>query len=415
MPADSAPREVRFRLNDHEYRLPAAPVVAICIDGCANEYLDQAFLHGVMPRTVAMLRQGGYRGLVRGALPSFTNVNNASVICGAPPCITGISGNFFLDPDSGQEVMMNAASYLRSETILAKASAGGRQVAMVTAKDKLRTLLARGLDGICFSAEKADQATLENNKIDQVEELVGAPTPSVYSGELSLFALRAGATLLEQGRADFLYLTLSDYVQHKHAPHETEALDFYAGIDAVVGRCLDAGAVLGITADHGMNGKTNEERPNIIFLEEKLSQQFGPGNRVICTITDPYVVHHGALGGFVTIHLADPSQAEEIGKWCLQLPGIAEVHGRQQAAWKLELPEDRIGDLVVLATRDFVIGRTSEDHDLSLLGNVLRSHGSRYEEMVPLLTSTPLNPGHLAYAQGDPRSFDLFRFLCPAD
>ena len=109
----------------------------------------------------------------------------------------------------------------------------------------------------------------------------------------------------------------------------------------------------------------------------------------------------------------DLARVPEMATFCSELDGVTEVYDRATAARKLELPAERIGDLVVLAGRGVVLGRTEEHHDLSLLGGVLRSHGSRYEEMVPLLTSCPLSAEHRDEALTDPRSFDLYRFLLP--
>ena len=405
------PATETFTANGRTYRPPARPIAVICLDGSADEYLSTALTRGRMPRLHQMLAAGGYRGFVRGALPSFTNVNNASIVTGVPPAVHGISGNFFLDPDTGEEVMMNAGGYLRAETILAAAARAGRKVAMVTAKEKLRDLLAHGLRGIAFSAEKANQARHETHGIDGVEALVGAGTPPIYSADASLFVLHAGAALVEAQRADFLYLSLTDYVQHKHAPEAPEALDFYAGIDEALGRLLDLGAVVGATADHGMNAKQQADgSPNVIYLETLLRETEGADVRVILPITDPYVVHHGARGSFAVVHLPEPARAAEVGRSLLLLDGITEVYERDVAARKLELPPDRIGDLVVLAGRDVVLGRTPAHHDLSAVRGGLRSHGGRYEEMVPLLLSAPLAPAYARKAAADPRNFDVFDF-----
>jgi phosphonoacetate hydrolase len=408
------PENSQFLVNEKRYTLPPVPIAVICIDGCADEYLDVAIVNDRMPRLTALARNG-HRFKARGALPSFTNVNNSCIATGCPPNVTGISGNYFLDPDTGEEVMMNSAKYLRCETIFAAAASAGRKVAIVTAKEKLRDILSSGLDGIAFSSEKAREAKLDTHGIEAVEELVGEPTPEIYSGDASVYVLKAGAALIEQKRADFAYLTLTDFMQHKYAPEDEEALDFYAKLDEQIGRLVDAGAIVGITADHGMNAKnTLSGEPNVVYLETRLTEQFGPGNRVICPITDPYVVHHGALGSLVMVHLNTDtsSRADEIGKWILSLDGIAEVHDRATAAKKLQLPEDRIGDLVVLSTRDAAIGRTPSDHDLSHLKGGLRSHGGRYEEMVPMLISHPLTPSYQRLAQADPRNFDIFDFVC---
>jgi phosphonoacetate hydrolase len=386
-----------FTANGITYNPPAAPIVVICLDGSADEYLDTSLAFDRMPHLKQMI-QTGYRGMVRGALPSFTNVNNSSIVTGVSPAIHGISGNFFYDAELDQEVMMNAASYLRAETLLAAAASAGRKVAVVTAKEKLRDILSHQLNGIAFSAEKP-------------MEIPGLPAPaSIYSADASLFVLKAGNALLRNGQ-DFLYLSLTDFMQHTYAPEAPESLDFYAAIDHELGELLAAGAIVGATADHGMNAKQLPDgSPNVIYVESLLDAQFGKGSRVICPITDPYVKHHGALGSYVVVHLPDISRTAEIGRWLLAQPGITEVYDRETAVRLLEQPADRTGDLVVLSARNVVLGRTPAHHDLSALDSGLRSHGGRYEEMVPLLISHPLNAHYRQKAAGDARNFDVFDF-----
>lgn len=399
-----------FSANGITYRPPAKPVVVICLDGSADEYLDTTLAFGRMPALARMAREG-YRGMVRGALPSFTNVNNASIVTGVSPAVHGISGNFFYDTVKDEEVMMNSAAYLRAETLLAAAAKAGRKVAVVTAKEKLRDILSWQLDGIAFSAEKAAQATRETHGIDGVEALTGYPAPPIYSADASLFVLRAGVALIKNGLADFLYLSLTDFMQHSFAPETPESLEFYAAIDRELGRLLELGAVIGATADHGMNAKQHPDgSPNVIYVETLLTEKYGSGFRVICPITDPYVKHHGALGSYVVVHLPDNGKAAEISEWLLQQPGITEVHNKATAARLLEQPEDRTGDLVVMSARNVVLGRTPAHHDLSALDSGLRSHGGRYEEMVPLVISHPLNNAYRIKAAGDPRNFDVFDF-----
>ncbi|HAV63857.1 MAG TPA: phosphonoacetate hydrolase, partial [Verrucomicrobiales bacterium] len=315
------------------------------------------------------------------------------------------------------EVMMNSADFLRCPTIFPAAQKSGRRVAVVTAKEKLRDIFARGLvevGGIAFSSEKAREAVEATHGIADVEVLVG-PTPEIYSGEASLYVLRAGVALLETGRADLLYLSTTDFMQHAYAPAEPEALDFYAAIDVELGRLEAAGAVVALTADHGMNAKQKADgSPNVIYLETELVKRFGPGFRVILPITDPYVVHHGALGSFAQVHLptgaATRVTPHEVQAWLQSVPRLTEVLLRDTAAALMQLPPDRMGDLVVAAGRDAVIGRTPEHHDLSKLHGGLRSHGGRYEEMVPLVFSRPLKDAHARRAEGDPRNFDIFDF-----
>lgn len=411
-----APSRTPFTVNGRTYSPPARPVAVICLDGSADEYLDAALARGRMPN-LHRISVAGWRGMARGAMPTFTNVNNSSIVTGVPPSVHGIGGNFFYDTSAGQEVMMNSATFLRADTIFPAAQRAGRKVTVVTAKEKLRDIFSKGLiqeGGAAFSSEKAAQARLDTHGIDEVEALVG-PTPPIYSGEASLYVLRAGVRLLTAGRADLLYLSTTDFMQHKYAPEAPESLEFYAAIDAEIGALLANHAIVGITADHGMNAKQNADgSPNVIYLETELTERFGAGFRVILPITDPYVVHHGALGSFAQVHLppdADAARAlSNVVNWLLGREGVTEVHPRETAARLMELPPDRMGDLVVCSGRNVVLGRTPAYHDLKALEGGLRSHGGRYEEMVPFVLSEPLTPAHRARAQGDPRNFDIFDF-----
>ena len=403
-----------FAVNGRNYSPPARPVVVICLDGSSDEYLDAAMTRGLMPQ-LQRLGLAGWRGLARAAMPTFTNVNNSSIVTGVPPSGHGIGGNFFYDTSSGQEVMMNDSRFLRAGTLFPHAQRAGRRVAVVTAKEKLRDIFSSGLiaeGGIAFSSEKAAAAVKATHGIDEVEKLVG-PTPAIYSGDASLYVLKAGAALLKAGRADFLYLSTTDFIQHKFAPSDAEALAFYAGIDAEIGRLIALGAVVGVTADHGMNAKQRADgSPNVIFLESELTAQFGAGIRVILPITDPYVAHHGALGSFAQVHLPATMDVLAVQRWLLLRNGITEAYDRATAARLMELPPDRMGDLVVASGRDTVVGRTPEWHDLKAVAKGLRSHGGRYEEMVPFLLSEPLGPTYAVRADGDLRNFDIFEFTC---
>jgi phosphonoacetate hydrolase len=392
----------------------------ICLDGSADEYLDAALARGRMPN-LQRLSVKGYRGFARAAMPTFTNVNNSSIITGVSPARHGIGGNFFLNPETGVEVMMNSGEFLRADTIASAAQAAGRRVAVVTAKDKLRDILGKGLSygqngnstGIAFSAEKVDDARPESHGIDGRSLLAAHPRPAIYSGAASLFVLEAGVELVRNYRADFLYLSTTDFIQHKYTPEDPEALDFYAGIDANVGALVSAGVVVGITADHGMNAKQQEDgSPNVVYLETLLAQKYGEGFRVVLPITDPYVLHHGALGSFAVIHLPPAINVSELTAWLLTLPGVTEVYDRAAAAQRLELPADRLGDVVVVSGRSVVLGLSPAKHDLKAVAQGLRSHGGRYEEMVPFLLSEPLNSVYVRRAAGDPRNFDIFDFVC---
>ena len=377
-------------VNGRSYRRPSGPVVVVCVDGCENDYLTEAARAGVAPFIRRMLEGGRIADCV---VPSFTNPNNLSIVTGAPPSVHGICGNYFYDREAGAEVMMNDPKYLRAGTILAAFADAGAKVAVVTAKDKLRKLLGHQLNGICFSSEKADA---------EMVRLVGMPVPSVYSAELSEFVFAAGVKLMERDRPDIMYLSTTDYVQHKAAPGTPAANAFCAMMDRYLAKLDAAGATVALTADHGMNAKHRADgSPNVIYLQDILDGWLGAGDaRVILPITDPYVVHHGALGSFATVYVnADVKQGIQA------LEGIELVLTREEAAKRFELPPDRIGDLVVVSAKHVVIGTSKAKHDLSGLEEPLRSHGGISEQKVPLLVNRKLDG---VPADRRLRNFDVF-------
>jgi phosphonoacetate hydrolase len=383
-------------VNGRSYAAPRSPLVVLCIDGCEPDYLTRAMEADAMPYLRAALARGTW-AIADCVIPSFTNPNNLSIVTGAPPSVHGICGNYFYDPHAGVEVMMNDPKYLRAETILARFAAQGATVAVVTAKDKLRRLLGHELKGVCFSAETAEADVLE---------LVGLPRPSVYSAALSEFVFAAGVELLATSRPDIMYLSTTDYVQHKHAPGTAAANDFYRMLDGYLGRLDAAGAVLALTADHGMNAKTDAAgRPNVIYLQDLLDGWLGAGRaRVILPITDPYVVHHGALGSFATVYLPGGTRVDDIVARLAALPGMQLAVDGAEGCRRFELPADRMGDIIVISARDTVLGTAAARHDLSGLDAPLRSHGGLSEQRVPIVLNRPtrLDPG------APLRNFDVF-------
>src|SRR3954467_1074102 len=348
--------------NGREYRFPKEPTVVVCIDGSEPGYIEKAIEKGLAPNLDRLMRTGANL-LAQSVIPSFTNPNNISIITGRPPAVHGIAGNYFYDPATGEEVMMNDARFMRADTIMKAFHDAGAKVAVVTAKDKLRTLLGYGLDmssgrAVAFSSEKADKATKAENGIDDVLAFVGMSLPDVYSAELSEFVFAAGVKLLTSFRPDVMYLSTTDYVQHKAAPGSEIANSFYAMLDRYVGALDAAGCVLVLTADHGMNDKhlANGE-PDVIYLQELFDDWLGAGAaRVILPITDPYVVHHGALGSFATIYLPAGGKVGEMLAEPPGLEGIDDALPRAEACERFELPPDRIGDLVVVSSRYKVLG-----------------------------------------------------------
>jgi phosphonoacetate hydrolase len=386
-------RAPEVTVNGRSYRFPQTPTVVVCIDGSEPGYIERAVEAGLAPN-FARLMKDGTNLLASSQIPSFTNPNNISIITGAPPAVHGIAGNYFFDPSTGTEVMMNDAKFMRAPTIMKAFHDAGAKVAVVTAKDKLRTLLGNGLDmasgrAIAFSSEKADKANLKEHGIENALVRVGMKLPDVYSADLSEFVMAAGVSILKKERPDVMYLSTTDYVQHKAAPGSNIANSFYAMMDRYVGQLDAEGCVLVLTADHGMNDKhlPNGE-PDVIYLQDLFDQWVGKGlGRVILPITDPYVVHHGALGSFATIYLPAGTDRDALIRKLSAIEGIQTAIGREEACERYALPPDRIGDIVAVSTIHKVLGTSRDRHDLSGLTEPLRSHGGVTEETVPMIAN----------------------------
>ena len=406
-------------INERQYNLPDKPVVVVCIDGsepgydgCDNGgYIERAIAADKMPFTKKLLESGTVT-TAKSQIPSFTNPNNLSIITGAPPAVHGICGNYFYDRDADEEVMMNHTRFLRAPTIMQGLYDAGAKVAVVTAKDKLRTLLGNGLkfdDGraVCFSAECADQANLKENGVENLLTLIDKPLPEVYSGDLSEFVFAAGVKLMDEFRPDVMYLSTTDYIQHKFAPGSDGANEFYAMMDSYWQQLDERGVILALTADHGMKAKHDEQgNSNAIYLSDLLDDWVGEGqSRVILPITDPYVLHHGALGGFATVYVNDESKISDVIEKLTNTPGIDYVKDSDTACKELGLPRDRVGDMIVTCQGHTTLGTTPSRHDLSNMKEPLRSHGGFTEQTVPFMINQKLEED---LSVRNLRNFDIF-------
>ena len=403
----------KISVNGRDYNWPTRPCVVVCIDGSEPDYIEQAIAAGVMPWMKKVTEGQGADLRADSVVPSFTNPNNISIVTGVAPRVHGICGNFYYDRENDREVMMNEPDLLRTPTIFKAFQDAGAKIAIVTAKDKLRRLLGNELQygagsAICFSSEKSDQVTLAENGIYNVLDMVGMEVPSVYSAELSEFIFAAGVKLMESVRPDLMYLSTTDYIQHKFAPGSEGANSFYAMMDSYWAQLDALGATIALTADHGMNAKHDENtgEPNIIYLQDEMDRILSPGTaRVILPITDPYVVHHGALGSFATVYLPEATDIASIKSELLAIAGMEAVYDNPQGCEHFGLANDRMGDLILVSTKHTVIGTTAERHDLSGLEVPLRSHGGVTEQRVPLIVSQPVSGLDEAHRL---RNFDIF-------
>ncbi|NQW00260.1 MAG: phosphonoacetate hydrolase [Rhodospirillales bacterium] len=404
-------RKPPVTVNDRTYAWPKNPVVVVCIDGSEPAYIEQAVKARRMPFTAGILKSGADLR-AKCIIPAFTNPNNLSIVTGAPPSVHGICGNFFYNTETGSEVMMNDPKLLRAGTIFKAFFDAGAKITIITAKDKLRKLLGHGLDyssgrAMCFSSEKADETTRAEHGIDNAQAFVGRPIPSVYSAELSEFIFDAGVKLMARDRPDLMYLSTTDYIQHKHAPGSPVANDFYAMMDGYWAQLDAMGATLALTADHGMADMHNAAgAPDVVYLQPILDAMLGVGAaRVILPITDPYVVHHGALGGYATAYLPDGADIAKVCADLAAIDGIEVALTNGEACRRFLLPPDRVGDIVIIATANKAVGSQPDKHDLSGLTDPLRSHGGLSTQNVPLIVNRPVSG---LPASQQLRNFDIF-------
>ena len=387
-----------IEINERQYPgIPSSTAIVICLDGSQKEYFEEASKLNLTPN-IDSFKKNGEDLLVNSAIPSFTNPNNISIVTGRPSSVHGICGNFFYTPSTGEEVMMNDPQFLRAPTIFQKYYEQGAKIAIVTAKDKLRKLLSHGLKfnesrAICFSSEKSDQANLNENGIEDVNNWLGMEVPNVYSQGLSEFVMAAGVKILNEFNPNIMYLSTTDFIQHKYAPGDEVANAFYAMFDRYIGQLNVNNNSIIVTADHGMQPKSRSDgSPNAIFLQDILDEALGKNiSKVILPITDPYVVHHGALGSFATVYLSDKSKINDAIEEINKIEDIEVVLTNKEGCAQYDLPTDRMGDIICMSSQNSTIGSAEKAHDLSKLKEPLRSHGGLHEREVPFISNKKIN------------------------
>ena len=336
------------------------PVVVICIDGFDPEYLEAC-----EAPTLRELGRKGFRKTGLSMMPSVTNVNNVSLVTGSYPETHGICSNYRLVRETGEGIYTESSEHLLAETMFQRAHALEMTSILVTAKDKLRTLLA---DGATISVSSEGPP-------DWVVDDLGPP-PDIYSLEVNGWVIRAGSFIMARHPADLVYITTTDYAMHTYGPAEPQSQEHMSMLDAAVGELIEAHpeATVLVTADHGMSAKGR-----MVDLKAALTRR-GIKSTPVPAIKDRYVVHHSNLGGCMFIYLEQGDTSEAL-KVLRETPGVEEALERDEAAAMLRMHVDRIGDLVVTGEKDVVFGDPSE----VAMPPRLRSHGSRHECGVPII------------------------------
>lgn len=353
---------------------------------------DPAYFEASSTPNLDRIEREGARFTVSCQMPSVTNVNNVSMICGAPPAAHGITANYFLNAETGEEVYMESGDFVLAPTLMETGRKAGRKTAVLASKQKLCDMIGKGADTVVTAEDPPEWLTR-----------IAGPKEEIYSGAVNLWLLRAARAVLEEEKPDLLYVTTTDYLQHKYGPEHAEAQAHHAALDAETGRLVDSwlsahqDAAVFFTADHGMRDKTRALDPGVILRNRGLAAEAVP------IIKDRYVVHHGNQGGAAYVHLENGETLAEAVSILKAHPGIEDALTRQEAAERFQLMPERVGDVMVLADSMTVFGVMEEaEREVHL-----RSHGSLHESIVPLwaLNAPDFAPGEA------PRHFECVRYI----
>ena len=343
--------------------------VLITIDGLDPEYLDVCDA----PNLKEMAKRG-FHVTGKCMMPSVTNVNNVSVVTGKYPTDHGISSNYRLVRETGEDIYMESGEYILSETFFQRATRMGATSILSTSKDKLRTLLSEGAS-TAISSERAPRWAVD---------AVGEPPP-IYSLDVNGWTIRAATEAMKRSAADIVYISTTDFAMHTYAPEEPESQRHITILDDAIGDLVEAhpDVTLFLTADHGMSAKSR-----MVVLDDVFSRH-GVAAQAVPIIKDRYVVHHNNLGGCMFIYL-DPGHADQVDEAADALrktTGVERVYTRAEAVEELRLNYDRIGDLVVTGDSETVFGpkELSDTWNDTGAGSGLRSHASAYEQDVPII------------------------------
>ena len=341
------------------------PTIVVLIDGLDPEYLGA----NPAPNLEAMARRG-FRTDGRGMTPSVTNVNNVSLVTGSYPEQHGITSNYLLDRERGEEFYMESSEFLRAQTMFQLAAACGLRSLLVTAKDKLRRLLSDGVT-VSISSEEPPGWVVSG---------VGEPPP-IYSLEVNRWVLDAGRYAMSREPFDLVYLTTTDYAMHTYGPEHAESARHISLLDEGLGAVLAQSpeSRMLVTADHGMSDKSR-----MLHLPAELAR-YGMAARAVPVIKDRYVVHHSNLGGSIYVHLDDSADLNPALDVLRNLEGVDDAIPGEEAARRFHLMPERIGDILVLGDAATVFGDPSE---VSMPVG-LRSHGSAHETTVPIFGCGP--------------------------
>ncbi len=409
------------RVNGIDYRKPSRPTVIVCMDGVAPEYLEEAGRAGMAPAFEKFKKEGFY-SVADCVIPSFTNPNNTSIVTGVLPRVHGIatSGQSF-NRKTGQYELICRPEDVACDTILKAFHENGLKVAAIASKDKLRSFLSKGWQGINISAEVAHKFEGDGTQVDEVIERAVEETSNgtllekvedpdwMYSQKSAHFALDLAVAVL-QGKGPYvpqlMYVSLTDYIPHRYEAGTEIANQFIQGIDQRLGEMDRMGCALGVTSDHGMSSKFNPDgSPDAIWLKDVLESHGIEDCHIVLPCADKYQGHHGSLGSAAWIYFDDQGDADKALEVLGSVQGVEEALSRSDVVERHGVPGEMIGDVFLLSQKNKVFGTTASEHPNA--PTYLRSHGGLYEQKVPFVVNLPVSSGAGRGSEGPLRNFNI--------
>jgi phosphonoacetate hydrolase len=340
-------------------------VIVLMIDGFGPDYLAASR----MP-VLNSWQRAGVSKLVEDVMPSVTNPNNTSICCGAWPEEHGITGNFFLNEQTGREEYMESADLILRPTLFEKARASGISSALLSAKKKTVNLLPRGARIVLSAEIPTPEWTARLGQ-----------APDIYSAEINHWLLKAALWILRhRTEIGVLYVHTTDYPMHMWPPKDERSRRHLAKLDALFGEmaAVAPDAAILLTADHGMHHKSR-----CWDLEKACAARGVVLRAAISAELDHYLKHHQGFGGTSWVYLKSPRDADRAAALIEKLKGVQLVLARSEASRRFRLMSSRIGELVVIGDGDTVFG--SLDSELESLPSEYRSHGGLDDATVPLV------------------------------
>ncbi|MFT8836813.1 alkaline phosphatase family protein [Liquorilactobacillus satsumensis] len=344
-------------------------ILIAVIDGCATAYLSPQST----PHLFKLIQDGsGQLQTALATVPTVTNVNHARILTGSWPEENGINGNTFYDRATATSKFIQSSTYLKKATLFKEYEKLGLTSALLTVKGKVMEVFG-------------DDATWKINAETPTAKALAAinqtPPPHINDPASGAWIFNSALKMISRYSPDLVYCTTNDYVMHHFAPNSVVANEYLQAIDAEIAKihALEPDRIIFVTADHGMNAKNH-----LINLQPTLDTA---GYQATCVLpmADRYLANHPYQeGGIAYLFCQKSAEIAEIAKTICHISGVEAVLTNKEAADVYHLSTHTIGDLVVLGDKFTVFGNQPQ---AELFVKDIRTHGSVYEQAVPLFTT----------------------------